>query len=410
MANATPSQSIKLGANLQEQLGDLKGAAKSLKEEAKSAQAEARTAQRELKALERRQAKGEKVDTTAAVKRVQDKEFEAEQKKQRAKDLIQRDKDNKKLITGVDKRLNSFERAATGQMFSVKDSLDLVSRKLTQTQSGIAQSFGKSIGAISSKITPGMISSIAKVAGPVGAAYMGAEIGSKFVDVQHRFRDRGKQVAEIQGASAENMRKVVQGFVTQDLPKDFVRNFNQIKDKAAIGAAQDIAKQDLLGFFDPGQILKNLGMEGSTEKELRNEKRKSERIQEQLDLLGVGAQYGQKFAEKITVDTMKNSIEVKKAWDDYIKEDASKIIASKLLSVGGLTDWADVILGREDFVQALSEGRGKRTTASEAIKRAEAKERAQQNPEDVSERHIRSSRRAGLERQRLRREMQWNKF
>ena len=107
MANTTPSQSIKLGASLQEQLGDLKGAAKTLNDEAKAAQVEVRAANREIKELEKRKKKGEDVSLTPAVNRKLALERTIEQKKQRATDLKERAKENQQFKNEVDKRNRS---------------------------------------------------------------------------------------------------------------------------------------------------------------------------------------------------------------------------------------------------------------------------------------------------------------
>jgi phage-related minor tail protein len=92
MANGTPSQSFKLGADLLEQMGDLKGAAKALGDEAKDAQKEVREAEKALRDLERRKAKGEKVDTDAAFETLQTKQARAESLRQRQADLKAQDR------------------------------------------------------------------------------------------------------------------------------------------------------------------------------------------------------------------------------------------------------------------------------------------------------------------------------
>jgi len=60
MANGTPSTSISLGADLLEQMGDLKGAAKELAAEAKNAKKDVSDATKEFKELEKQQKKNKK--------------------------------------------------------------------------------------------------------------------------------------------------------------------------------------------------------------------------------------------------------------------------------------------------------------------------------------------------------------
>jgi len=420
MANATPSQSFKLGAQMQEQLGDLKGAAKTLKEEARAAEDAAKAAQREIKALERRQKSGEKVDLSSVQERMVSKKFEADQKKQRAKDLTARDKEQRKFKNDVDKRFGGFERAATSQLYSVKDSLDMVSRKLSASNGAAAQFVGGKIAAASAKISPQLIGTVARFAGPVGAAVAGYKIGSKYVKAQHEFRDRGKQISDIKGMTAEAVAAEAKTLVTQDLPKAFLKQLNETGAIAAKKGAGDVAREDIIQadlgamfrdnqkktkfvaslFGGPLGSLLNLlpNITGASSKELRVATREAERTKEQQFLRQVGAQYGQTFADKISLDALMGSKEGQGAFQKYLEEDRS------ILELLG--DVGDKLLDKEEFMRKWADKVQQSTYAGEGIRRAQDKATAAQNPEAVSERHIRSTRRSGLERQRLRREMQ----
>ena len=424
MANTTPSQSIKLGASLQEQLGDLKGAAKTLNDEAKAAQVEVRAANREIKELEKRKKKGEDVSLTPAVNRKLALERTIEQKKQRATDLKERAKENQQFKNEVDKRFGSMEKAATGQLYSVKDSLDMVSRKLSASNGALAQSVGAKIASASAKISPSLIGTVARFAGPVGAAVAGYKVGSKYVNVQHEFRDRAMQISDIQGMTAESVAAEAKTLVNRDLPKAFLKQLNDTGAIAAKKGAGDIAREDLiqadlgamfrdnkgvaekvLSFANPilGDILRLLpDLKGASAKELRKETRTAARTKEAIMLRGVGELYGQGFADRISLDALMKSPEVQNKFRDYKEKDRSILEA--------LGETGDVLLGKEEFIRKYAGVVQAGSIKGEAVGRAEEKRTAAQDPSAEAERHIRSSRRNGLERQRLRREMQWNRI
>jgi len=406
--NATPSQKIGIGADLQVLLGDLQGAAKTLGAEVKSDLRDAKMLQKELTALEKRKAKGENVNLSPTIQKLQAKELQAEQKKQRAADLKERGRDGKKRDADLEKRFSSVEVATAGALRNVKGSLDFVSKNLISTQSATAQAVGKSIGRASKAITPGLLSSIARVAIPAGVVYAGYKAATKGIDVQHNFRDRGETLANIRGSSDENIRKIAQSFITQNLSSGFLSKFNAIPGQAGARAAKDINRQDLID-LDFGQILKAVGVSGATAKELRIGKRRAERIDEGLKLLSVGETSGQPFAAKVMIDAIQNSPEVQKAWSNYLDDNFLSKVVSKILNVGGLTDAGDALLGKEKFTRSLSSGRQGRTIASEATRKASDKRVAEQDPEKQAERHIRQTRWQGLERRRLSLQMQTNR-
>ena len=122
----------------------------------------------------------------------------------------------------------------------------MVSRKLSASNGALAQSVGAKIASASAKISPSLIGTVARFAGPVGAAVAGYKVGSKYVQAQHEFRDRGKQVSDIQGMTAESVAAEARSLVTRDLPKAFL---NQLNDTGAIAAKKgtgDIAREDLI--------------------------------------------------------------------------------------------------------------------------------------------------------------------
>ncbi len=418
----TPSQSMKVGARMQELMGDLKGAVSTISSDIKDATENIKDAKREYRDLEKRQRKGENVNLDTAAERILKEEGAKLTLQSKKRELNARIKSEKRLKADIDRRLGGFEKRTVGQLYNVKDSLTLVSKKLMETQSGIAQSVGKSLGTVSSKITPGLISGAAKVAGPVGAAYTGYKIGRKYVEAQHGFRDRAKQISEIQGASAMASLAEYRNLSTQDLSASFLKQVNETGQKAASGAKADISREDIIQ-ADLGAMYRDYkglatlltastpigpllawlpDMKGASNKELRTAKRKSEREAESRMLHGVGEMYGQDFAKKFSVDELMNSKEVKGAWQKYLEEDRS--VMEALGDIGGK------LLGKEEFIRKYAEHVQTSTIAVEATERAQEKARAMRYPDHVAERHIRSTRWSGLERQRIREEMSYARF
>jgi len=438
MANGTPSQGIKLGADLLEQLGDLQGAAKALNDQAKDAQKEVREAEKDLRNLERRKAKGESVDTSGAFANVQEKQREVLRLKQRASDLRAQDKIRKADAKEFQNELNSFQKTTMLNIVGVKNNLDLVAKKLTeQPHSATGQAVGRAISSIGAKITPEFLAGAAKVALPVGAAYTGFKIGTKFVNIQHQFRDRANTIATSSGMRADQMREEVAGWINQDLSQSFLDRFNKDNAERSGKASADVArkhlvKTDISALTRDSIPLMGKVLSGATSREVEKEQRRVKRQQESRTLRQAASLYGQSFSDRITVDKLVKSKEVENFWKNHLDENAyqkilssDKIMKALALTGGGIGITAllfnkvndmfdgnldEILLGKEEFVMERAEKMQAGTFKAEAIMRATETRRLEDDPVSVSERHNRATRFAGLEAQRVRREMSWAQY
>jgi len=86
-------------------------------------------------------------------------------------------------------------------------------------------------------------------------------------------------------------------------------------------------------------------------------------------------------------------------WENYLKEDGGN------KAIAWFGDNGEKLVGKEAWVRKKAEEIQSGTITAEGRQRAQEKATAAQDPSAEAERHIRSSRRNGLERQRLRREM-----
>jgi len=364
--------------------------------------------QKELTALEKRKAKGENVNLSPTIQKLQAKELQAEQKKQRAADLKERGRDGKKRDADLEKRFSGVEVATAGALRNVKGSLDFVSKNLISSQSATAQAVGKSIGNASKAITPGLLSSIARVAIPAGVVYAGYKAATKGIDFQHKFRDRGIDVSNIRGKSSETLTGIFRNFETQNVSDTFLARLNTIESKASTGAAQEISRQDLID-FDFGKLFTGLTGYGSTSKDLRRAERRDKRIDEAAKLLGVAETSGEPFAAKVMVDAIQRSPEVQKAWEKYLDDNFIEGALIRILNIGGRTSIGDKLFSKEDFTRGDATKKQGAAIAAEANRKAKDKSIAAQDPAKVAERHIRQTRWQGLERRRLSLQMQTNR-
>lgn len=444
MSAGTPSQSIGLGADLLEQLGDLKGAAKTLSEEAKNAQKEVKQAKFELKEVEIQQKKNEaeaarirgglgKMSSTEREKaereiaslidsnRVQ-KSFEkvikseavVADKRERAADLRTQDKAKKRLDKEFQDTLNSFQKTTQVQLFGVKDKLDTVAKSLLDERgSSVTKMAGGALQALSGLVDKDMIKGIVSRVGTAGhvvavggSAAAGAAVGAKFVAVQHAFRDRGVAVSQSQAARAEEMRREVSNLVTQNLSGGFLESFNRENAERSGKASAEVAKRHIIG-FDIGAIIRDKipgfskVFAGASARELERERLEVALQSEDLRKMVVSETFGKEFVDRFSIDKLMKSKSAETAWQNYLETDGYKRLYA------GISDTA---AGKEEFIREFATNQQKGTFAAEATRRSEEVRQANIDPVAVAERHNRATRFAGMEQQRQRRFMQPTRF
>jgi hypothetical protein len=426
MANGTPSQSFKLGADLLEQMGDLKGAAKALGDEAKDAQKEVRDAEKALKDLEKRKAKGEKVDTTAAFETLQAKQARAEGLRQRSADLKEQDKQRRKDQKEWKDSFSSSEKRTQKTFFNIKDNIDGVAKSLLSADRGAASNAAGSAllkvsGAITeegaAKVSRG-ISAVARTGALIAGPALIADKVSKTV---FNLIQADVRKAESQGQISEGRRQFFRQFIGRTGAEAETTEAELLFKQADVNAK--ILAKKITG-FDPDSFMGKIF--GASDKEIALRNALTERVKKGAsirEMFGIG------FELKTDPLRLLNDPAVNREVRDEIQRQIGGSAVTQLArwSSGAVGSLADLVgldpeavsnrflsqIGQESDLsirlrKALEQA--DKELSGRIQEREEKRREIESNPVFRAERHSRTTRFAGLEAQRIKRQMAWAKI
>jgi hypothetical protein len=437
MANGTPSTSISLGAELLEQMGDLKGAAKELSAEAKNAKKDVSDAQKEFKELEKQQKKNEreaakirsgmdkmtgkekadaerqiaelmdssKVDS--ALSKVLDKKSRVDAKLQRSQVLKDKAKDKAEHKRNMQRVAGGIDRGISAKLFRAEDQLQGIAKQLLRDDRGsISQFLGKGAGRVAGLAgqagegLTSVLGGLGPAAGIAGAAYAGFKIGDYIADIQRKQREREKRIGISRGVQADVTRNILMDMTGNTTSRAFASSFAEDVATRQSRARADVEARSVLGGFDTGMISTAI-FGGASQREFDVAKR-SEELQKDKNAFRVGvSKFGESFMKNISAEVLKDSAAAETAWRTYLEEHAY---------LQGVAGFSETLAGKEEFKQEWASKIQASTIAGEEGKRATLRKKANEDPAQVAERHVRATQSQGLERQRQRREMQTASF
>ena len=470
MANGTPSKSISLGADLLEQMGDLKGAAKELASEARTAKRDVVDAKKEFKELEKQQKANEKeavklqrgldrmtgkekadaerqiadlMDSSkvdSALQKVLAKTKRVNDKQERSTILKERAKSKADMRRSVEQMAGRIDRGVSQKLFRAEDQLQSIAKAL---KGGGAAS--KAVGGMAGKLAgvagsagEGMVSAIGAL-GPVaavaGAAYAGFKAGDVLANMERGYRKRAEEIGRHRQTQADATRDTFLGLSGKAVSQDYIKELTAEETARGGKAKADVERRSIFGGLDMGKIAQKLlyvgtsgalGQEGGkTTRELDISKRTTERQRLEREFRASVAVYGAKAMGEASFAPLEESQASQDAWEIFLESNGGKKAIVKvsgklqdaweifLESNGGkkiIEEVGGKLAGEVEFKQAwASEHQAKAISALQETRRL-ATIRANELPENIAERHLMATRMHGLEKWRQSNEMQTARF